>query len=166
MVISFHRIGLLALATFFVTGSVSACIRPNVWVPAPPTERVHLVYRVGEKFAITTPDSTDDFCRWQFIAYAPDEFYTYKDGIDFINRSGIIKFKKFKFKNYFRTMELRSYYDCLKEDQRIIVFKAISPGRVIFYMQNRPSWQIESVPAYFYGCSCSPTIREFIIDII
>ena len=57
----------------------------------------------------------------------------------------------------------RGYYDCLNEDQRIMIFKAVRPGRVIFYMQNKPSWQIQ--PSH-YGCYCSPTIREFIVDVI
>lgn len=165
MVISSHATRLFLFISLLAS-TIGSYARPHGWVPVPPTQQVHLVYRVGEKFTIVTPDSTDDFCRWRFIAYAPDEFYSYQDGIDFINDSGIIKFKKYKFKKYFRTLEMRSYYDCLQEDQRIMVFKAIRPGRVIFYMQNKPSWQIEPVPAYFYGCACSPTIREFIIDVI
>lgn len=136
------------------------------WVPEPPMDQVHLVYYVGEKFAIATPDSTDDFCRWRFIMYAADEFYSDREGIDFLNRSGIIAFKKFEFEQRYHTMELRSFYDCMQEDQRIFVFKAIRPGRVIFYMQNKPSWQYQQSAGYFHGCRCSPTIREFIIDVI
>lgn len=164
MVISSHAKRLFLLASLLIATTIDA--HPSNWVPVPPTQQIHLVYRVGEKFSITTPDSTDDFCKWRFIAYAPDEFYSYQDGIDFINRSGIIKFKKYKFEYYFHTMELRVYYDCLQEDQRIMIFKAIRPGRVIFYMQNKPSWDYQAHPPYFYGCHCSPTIREFIIDVI
>lgn len=166
MVTSSYAMRLFLLVSSLIASAASACVRPNVWIPTPPTEQVHLVYRVGEKFSIITPDSTDDFCKWRFIAYAPDEFYSYQDGIDFINRSGIIKFKKYKFKQIYHTLELRASYDCLQEDQRIMIFKAIRPGRVIFYMQNKPSWQLDPVAAYFYGCACSPTIREFIIDVI
>lgn len=150
---------------FSLTVSNELCATSFRWVPEPPMERVHLVYYVGEKFAIATPDSTDDFCRWRFIAYAPDEFYSDKEGIDFLNKSGMIKFKKVKFEQRCHTMELRPFYDCLQEDQRIFVFKAIRPGRVIFYMQNKPSWQYQQSTGY-YGCRCSPTIREFIIDVI
>lgn len=164
MYIPTNTMRLFVLASSFVASTIAA--RPNGWIPEPPMERVHLVFRVGEKFTIATPDSTDDFCRWRFIAYASDEFYSYQDGIDFINGSGIIKFKKYKFKQYYHTLELRPYYDCLQEDQRIMIFKAVRPGRVIFYMQNKPSWQYQKPAAYVYGCHCSPTIREFIIDVI
>lgn len=136
------------------------------WAPEPPMERIHLVYRVGEKFVIGSPDSTDDFCHWRFIFYESDNFYSDKQGIDFLNNSGIIKFKKHKYVTNYHTLELKSYYDCRLEDQHLMVFKGIRPGRVIFYLQNKPSWQYQHPSEYFYGCLCSPTIREFVIDII
>lgn len=166
MMLSSRSTYLFISLTSLIISSAHACIRPGGLVPLPPTEQVHLVYRVGEKFTIATPDSTDDFCRWRFIAYAPDEFYSYQEGIDFINESSIIKFKKYKFKKHSCPLALRPYYDCSQEDQRIMVFKAIQPGRVIFYLQNKPSWQYQNLPVYASGCKCSPTIREFIIDVI
>ena len=66
------------------------------WIHEPPMERVHLTHYVGEKFSIITPNSTSDFCKWRFIFYAADAFYSYQEGIDFINSSGVIKLKKTK----------------------------------------------------------------------
>ena len=156
---------LVLVSSLVVSTGLHGFGRTMGWIPEPPMERVHLVHRVGESFSIVTPDSTDDFCKWRFIFYATDAFYSYQEGIDFINGSGIIKFKRYEFDNYYHSRDQRAYYDCLQEDQRIMIFKAVRPGRVIFYMQNKPSWQIDQQSAY-YGCYCSPTIREFIIDVV
>ncbi len=134
--------------------------------PVPPMEVVHWVFYVGEKFSLATPETTGDFCSWRFISANSGRFLTYDEGIDRIESQGVIKLKDVKYHRYIRPAIAHQYYYCDQEDQMVMIFKAKRPGRVVFYMQNKEAWQIESHPPYYYGCNCSPTIRQFIIDVI
>lgn len=151
---------LLVLLTFTSSSTFA------YYYPAPPMEVIHLVCRVGEKFSLATPDSTGDFCNWRFISANSGRFLTYDEGIDRIEKYGVIRFKEVKYHRYYRPAIAHKYYYCDEEDQMVMIFKAKRPGQVIFYMQNKEAWQIDPHPPYYYGCNCSPTIRQFVVDVI
>lgn len=146
--------------------SVTAFAKTICYYPAPPMEVVHWVFRVGEKFSLATPETSGDFCSWRFISANSGRFLTYDEGIDRIESHRVIKLKDIKYHHYIRPAIAHQYYYCDQEDQMVMIFKAKYPGRVVFYMQNKEAWQIESHPPYYYGCNCSPTIRQFVIDVI
>lgn len=136
------------------------------YAPVPPMEVVHWVFKVGDKFSLATPDSSGDFCNWRFISANSGRFLTYDEGISRVEKSGVIKLKDVKYHQYYHPAIAQKYYDCMDEDQMVMIFKAKYPGQVIFFMQNKAAWQVDPHPPYYYGCNCSPTIRQFIIDVI
>lgn len=133
------------------------------WIRDPKVEEVHLHYNVGDTFTLVTPnDANANFCRWRFIS-PYGAFLSDQEGIKRIEESNIIRLTHVNQEEHIMIMIYTPDFSCEAVNQIEATFKAMNPGRVIFYVQNKPAdWK----KSWEHGCPCKPTIRKYIIDII
>ena len=129
----------------------------------PKVEEIHLIYAVGDCFSLSTPcDDRGEFCRWRFIS--KDIFLSDEEGIRRIEESGVIRFMNAAIDERICIALWSPDFPCDTVNQLIATFKAVKAGRVIFYVQNKPSIDYD-IKQKSHGCNCQPTIRKYIIDV-
>jgi len=129
-------------------------------MPDPKIEEVHIKLLLGETFSLVTPnDNSGNFCRWHFISdgiVLSDE-----EGIRRIEESGNICLHDVNMVDRSDILMHSSDCSCDSVNQLIAEFKAIAPGRVVFYVLNKSASKHKSE----HGCSCKPTIKKFVIQV-